>query len=233
MKEVDADRTLRWQVLRSVAVVLLLAGTVRAEESQRTSIAVEGGWAHPLLDASTYMPADAYVGTTIPFRMDVGLRISEHLWMAPFVSVAWVQGASFSPLYQASSGFRALIGGELQLHSARGEENFDYFGGVGLAFERLVAHSRQGSCGHCEPDSVSMIGNGANLELRVGVLARFARVLRIGPYVGAQLAWMPGLAPVRVSYPDASTGYAGGTTKDDVSPFQLWFDVGLRVVFLL
>ena len=162
----------------------------------------------------------------------MGFRISEHVWVAPFVGVAWVQGEDACPPYVAADGFRLLIGGELQLHSAVADENFDLFGGLGLAFERLVAHGRAESCGHCTPTSQSLIGNGANLELRVGVLVRFAKFLRIGPYLGTQLSVMPGLKLNEYVYPDYYYG-PGGSQVRDVGNVQLWLDLGLRVVFLL
>jgi hypothetical protein len=210
-----------------VAGVLLLTGAARGEEPGRSSIwiAIEGG------GADTLGMAGWHVGTTIPFRVDVGLRLSEHVWLAPFVSAAWVGGETFSSSFPVSDGFRLLAGGELQVHSAAAQETIDVFGGLGLAFERLVAHGRGDVCGHCEPATQSLIGNGANLELRVGILVRFASFLLIGPYVGAQLSWMPGLKLTQYVPPDQVAG-PGGTTATEVDNVQLWIDFGLRMVVL-
>jgi len=52
--------------------------------------------------------------------------------------------------------------------------------------------------------------------------------LKIDPYVGAQVSWTPDVAPVTVIPPDLDV--PGRTV---VSAVQLWFDLGLRNVFLL
>jgi hypothetical protein len=162
--------------------------------------------------------------------VDVGFRVSDHVWISPFAGVAPVQGETFAS-YPVSEGFRLLIGGEVQLHSAAADETFDGFVGLGLAFERLVAHGRGDVCGHCEPSSQTLMGNGANLELRVGVLIRAANFLRIGPYLGAQVSWMPGLKLFDTQYPDQVAG-PGGSSVQELGPVQLWVDLGLRIVFL-
>lgn len=191
----------------------------------RVWIAVEGGWAGPVTSLKNH------VESTNPLRVDVGVRLSEQIWVAPFFGMSKVPGLAPIPIYPAPDGFRLLVGAELQLHSAKANETVDAFGGLGLAFERLVAHDSGEVCGHCGATSGSTIANGANLELRLGVLLRLGRVVQLGPYVGIQVAWMPGLAPVSVVPPDQVAG-PGGTFAADVSPVQLWVDLGLRLLVL-
>jgi len=192
-------------------------------------IALEGGWAHAFLD-SPYQ-SGAYIGPAIPFRLDVGIRLAEHVWVAPFASVAWVKGESNGLGEPAKDGFRLLLGGEIQFHSAQAREGFDIFGGVGVAFERLVAHSRFESCGHCDPDEYALIASGLNLGIRIGILVHVAKFLQIGPYIGLQASWMPGLKEQVFTYP--ISGFSpGGSFEQDVKDLFPWVEAGLRVVFL-
>jgi len=217
----------RWPRRLRGGLLLLLLSPLRATNAQeRIAIGFEGG-------VATVFPTDLrnLVATAVPFRIDVGLRLSEHLWVAPFVGLAWIPGKTFSSTFPAPGGFRLLAGAELQLHQDTPPDKVQAFGGLGLAFERLVAHARVDACGHCEADSVSTIANGANLEFRAGLLFPLGKVVKLGPYVRWQLSWMPGLAPVSVQYPDEVLG-PGGTTTLQVSPWQLWLDAGVRVVAL-
>ena len=68
--------------------------------------------------------------------------------------------------------------------------------------------------------------------VRAGVLVRVARSVRIGPYVGAQVSWMPGLELNESVYP-VSGYFPGHNMVWDVGDVQVWVDLGLRVVFML
>ena len=182
--------------LRSGLYLLLLASSPRAATAQEPfAIGLQGGFAGLFSKDLEYL-----VGPVVPFRLDVELGLSEHLRIAPFLGAGWVPGQTYTILEPAPDGFRLLVGAELQLHGDARPGAIDVFGGLAVAFERLVAHARVGSCGHCNGDLISIIANGANFELRAGILFPLGNVVKIGPYVGAQLSWMPGLAPVDVQY---------------------------------
>jgi hypothetical protein len=196
--------------------LLLVTTQVRADDiGPGRVLSLEGGVAVP-----TGEYGDHFVGLAVPFRMGVGFQFTQWMWIEPFASLAWVKPISAQE-QTPRAGFRILAGAELQIHSTADPlQQFDFYGGLSAAFERVVAHSFIPSCATCEPSASVTLSNGVAFGLRAGVLFAATNQVRLGPYVGAQLSWMPNLAPLVTT--------AGVTEPALLNPAQFWVEAGIR-----
>jgi hypothetical protein len=190
----------------------------------------DGGWLGPgrviTLEGGVAIPTgeygDQFVGLAVPVRLGVGFQLTRLIWIEPFASLAWVKPIPAQD-QTPRAGFRLLAGGELQLHSTPDPlASFDVFGGLSVAFERVVAHAFTDSCAACQPNASVTLSNGLEVGLRGGVLFRATPDVRLGPYVGAQLSYMPNLAPLVTVFP------AGTTSPVELNHLQFWVEAGIR-----
>jgi hypothetical protein len=182
------------------------------------SVTLEGGVAIP-----TGEYGSTYVGLAVPFRFGMGFQLTRLLWVEPFASLGWVKPIS-AESQTPRSGFRILAGAELQIHSTFDPlQPFDVYGGLHVAFERVVAHAfAENNCADCLPNASVTLSNGVAFGLRTGILFKATPDVRIGPYVGGQLSYMPSLAPLVTVYP------SGVTTAVPLSHLQFWVEAGIR-----
>ena len=182
------------------------------------TVTLEGGVAVPTGDYGSN-----YVGLAVPFRFGMGFQLTRLLWVEPFASLAWVKPIS-AESQTPRAGFRIVAGAELQIHSTPDPlQPFDVYGGFHVAFERVVAHAfAANSCTDCQPNASVTLSNGVLFGLRTGILFKATPDVRIGPYVGGQLSYMPSLAPLVTVYP------SGVTTAVPLNKVQFWVEAGIR-----
>jgi hypothetical protein len=182
------------------------------------SVTLEGGVAVP-----TGEYGSTYVGLAVPFRFGMGFQLTHLLWVEPFASLGWVKPLSAEG-QTPRSGFRILAGAELQIHSTSDPlQAFDVYGGLHVAFERVVAHAfAENNCPDCQPNASVTLSNGVAFGLRTGILFKATPDIRIGPYLGGQLSYMPSLAPLVTVFP------SGVTTAVPLNHLQFWVEAGIR-----
>jgi len=219
--------------LRALGCALVISGVLGgapavAQEGElrpRKAFVLEGGLAVPVGEYG-----DSYVGWDIPVRLGFGLQLVRHLWVEPFVSLGVIRPISVDD-FKSLSGFRLLAGVALQLHSGlEPTELVDFYGGVDVSFERVVAHGLVQGCNGCVPSETVTLANGLMTGLRVGALFRASPDVRIGPYLGAQLSWMPGLSPLLTTHPLNGPSV---TTPVDLGQVHYWFEGGIRAAISL
>src|SRR5262249_22921415 len=219
-----------FRLLGCALLLSLLRGGARAvaEEDQlrpRKAVVLEGGLAVPVGEYG-----DGYVGWDIPVRLGFGLQLVRHFWVEPFVSLGLIRPIQVDD-FKSLSGFRLLAGVALQLHSAlEPTEVVDFYGGVDVSFERVVAHGLVEGCNGCLPSDTVTLANGLMAGLRLGALFRASPDVRIGPYVGAQLSWLPGLSPLLTTHPLNGPSV---TTPVDLGHLHYWFEGGIRAAISL
>jgi hypothetical protein len=218
-------RALPWICCLSM---LLGSGRARADDDEwrpRMTFLLEGGLAVPVGEYG-----DDYVGWAVPVRIGVDFRLARHFWIAPVASLGLIRPIIVDEV-KSLSGFRILLGVSAELHSAADAlDPLDLYGGVDVAFERVVAHGLVAGCSGCAPSDTVTVANGLMAGVRFGALFKVTPDVRIGPYVGAQLSWMPGLTPYLTTHPLNGPSV---TTPVDIGHVHFWPEGGIRAAITL
>jgi hypothetical protein len=216
---------LRWALLLAAVLGAARARAAEDDGRSRKTLTLEGGLAVPVGEYG-----DNYVGWTIPVRVGLDLRLTEHLWVEPFASLGLIRPIIVQD-FKSLSGFRILAGVAGELHSASEPlELVDVYGGLDVAFERVVAHGLVEGCSSCAPSDTVTVANGLMVGVRLGALFRATTDVRLGPYVGGQLSWMPGLTPLLTTHPLNAPDV---TTPVDLGHIHFWIEAGFRAAISL